>query len=385
MDHEKPLGGKIFTTPSLLLSLLFLICVYFLAVRYIYGIGAVTNLTDTQSWGVWKVLGVLVGASFVNGGFVTALLVYIINKGQYHRFVRQAVLFSLLGYSIAASSLIYDTGRYIGLLNFFIPKYMQFNSALFEVGVCITLYIVILIIEFAPAVLEKFMPEGHASNNFAAKLHAILNKMLFLTIAFGVLLPTMHQSGLGALALLMGHKISLLWQTPWISFLYVISSIYMGLSIVVIVDILYHQKELRKREYIELIKTLLRIGAYVAVFWILFRFVEILRQGGGGLLFDFGFEGYFFWLEMILVASGILLVRKSNARSLFSGASLMLAGGLLYRLNTYIIGYESAPGVTYFPSAPEFMISVGMFAIQFLIFMTLVKLFPVVSQAVAGE
>ena len=380
MDHEKPLGGKIFTAPAAFLSLLFLIGAYFLVIRYINGIGPVSNLSHEQSWGMWKVIGVLVGAALVNGGYVTALLVYIINKGQYHRFVRQAVLFSLLGYSIAASSLIYDTGRYVNLLNFFIPKYMQVNSALFEVGICITLYIVILAIEFLPAFLEKFMPEGTASDNFAGKLHSFLNKLLFLTVAFGVLLPTMHQSGLGALALLMGQKISLLWQTPWISFLYVVSSIYMGLCIVVIVDMLYHQKDLKKSEYVGLLKTLLKIAAYVAAFWLVFRFIEVIRQGGTALLFDVGFEASFFWLEMILLLIGLFMVRKSNARSLFTGAFFMLTSGLLYRLNTYIIGFEGAPGVTYFPTAPEFMISVGMLALQILIFITLVKIFPVISQ-----
>jgi len=277
-------------------------------------------------------MGVLVGAAFVNGGFVTALLVYIFNKGHYHRFVRQAVLFSLLGYSIAATSLVYDTGRYVNQLNFFIPKYMQPNSALFEVGICITLYIVVLAIEFLPGFLEKFMPEGKASANFAAKLHAFLDKVLFLTVGFGVLLPTMHQSGLGALALLMGQKISLLWQTPWISFLYVVSSIFMGTCIVVLVDLLFHQKDLRNKEYSELLHKLLKIGIYVGVFWIIFRFVEIIRQGGGALLYDVGFEFFFFWLEMILTVIGMVVLRKSSPRAIFTGACLMLTGGLLYRM-----------------------------------------------------
>ncbi len=378
MDHEKALGGKIFTAPIYFLLGLFLICAYWLVVRYINGIGPVTNLTDNQSWGIWKVIGVLVGAALVNGGYVTALLVYIINKGQYHRFVRQAVLFSLLGYSFAATSLVYDTGRYVGLLNFFIPKYMQFNSALFEVGVCITAYIVILGIEFLPGFLEKFMPEG-SSEGFAKGLHSFLNKVLFLTVAFGVLLPTMHQSGLGALAFLMGQKISPLWQTPWISFLYVVSSIFMGTCIVVLVDMLYHPKSLKNKEYLGLLKVLMKIGVYVAIFWIIFRFVEVVRNGGAGLLFSIGFEFFFFWAEMILIVIGMIMIRKTNARSLFSGAALMLTGGLLYRINTYIIGFEGATGVTYFPSVPELLISIGMLALQIAIFITFVKIFPIIT------
>jgi Ni/Fe-hydrogenase subunit HybB-like protein len=154
----------------------------------------------------------------------------------------------------------------------------------------------------------------------------------------------------------------------------------MGLCIVVIIDILYHQKDLKNKEYVGLMNTLLKIATYVAIFWIVFRFEEIIRQGGASLLVDVGFEFFFFWLEMLIIVIGIVMVRKSNSRSLFTGASLMLAGGLLYRINTYLIGFEGAPGVTYFPSIPEFLITVGMFAIQFIIFITLVKIFPVVSQ-----
>ena len=380
MDHEKALGGRIFTGPVAFLLLLFLICAYFLVVRYINGIGYVSNLSDQNSWGIWKVVGVLVGAAFVNGGYVTALLVYILNKGKYHRFVRQAVLFSLLGYIFAATSLVYDTGRYVNLLNFFIPKYMQPNSALFEVGVCITAYIFIMAIEFLPSFLERFMPEGKDTSGFITNLHSFLNKILFLTVAFGVVLPTMHQSGLGSLAYLMGQKISPLWQTPWVSFLYVVSSIFMGMCIVVIIDILYHPKSLKDKEYLGLLKGLMNISFYVAIFWIVFRFVEVFRNGGAGNLIDVGFEFFFFWAEMILIVIGMIMIRKTNARSLFSGAAFMLTGGLLYRLNTYIIGFEGAPGVTYFPTVPELFITIGMLALQIAIFITFVKLFPIISQ-----
>lgn len=382
MNHAKPLGGKIITPPILILSALFLIAAYFLALRYINGIGYVSNLTDNQSWGVWKVMGVLVGAAFVNGGYVTAFFVYIMNKGQYHRFVRQAVLFSLLGYTFAATSLVYDTGRYVNLLNFFIPRYMQPNSALFEVGVCITAYIVILLIEFLPSFLEKFMPEK-GPQNLAGTLHNFLNGVLFLTVAFGVVLPTMHQSGLGALALLFGQKLSPLWQTPFISLLYVVSSIFMGFCIVAALDIVY-ASSFKSKQYVNLLGTLMKMAIYVAILYIILRWIEVARNGAVGLAFTFDLEASFFWLEWILILVGIFFVRSESARksprNLFAGAAFMMAGGLLYRFNTYIIGYESVAGQTYFPSAPELMITIGMFALQFILFITIVKIFPVMEK-----
>ncbi|MBT4088102.1 MAG: Ni/Fe-hydrogenase cytochrome b subunit [Deltaproteobacteria bacterium] len=382
MGHAKPLGGKIFTPPILFLSALFLISAYFLVLRYINGIGYVSNLTDNQSWGIWKVIGVLVGAAFVNGGYVTAFFVYIMNKGAYHRFVRQAVLFSLLGYSFAGLSLTYDTGRYVNLLNFFIPKYMQPNSALFEVGVCITAYIVILAIEFLPALLEKIMPEGQAQG-LAAQLHGFLNKILFLTVAFGVVLPTMHQSGLGQLAMLFGQKLSPLWQTPLISLLYVISSIFMGFCIVTALECVY-TSNFKKKEYVRLLGTMMKVAGYVAILYIILRWIEVVRNGAVGQAFVFDLKANFFWLEWILIIVGLYFVRNEQARfspkNLFLGASFMMSSGLLYRLNSYIIGYQSVQGQSYFPSFPELMISVGMFALQLVLFVTIVKIFPVMEK-----
>jgi Ni/Fe-hydrogenase subunit HybB-like protein len=305
------------------------------------------------------------------------------NKGQYHRFVRQAVLFSLLGYSFAGLSLAYDVGRYVNLFNFFIPKYWQPNSVLFEVAVCVMAYIAILGIEFIPVLLEKFMPDGAASKNWAAKIHGFLNKILFLTVSFGVLLPTMHQSGLGGLALLFGQKLSPLWQTPFISLLFLISSIFMGLCIVVAIDVLY-AKNFKDKNYLSMLNSMMKAASFVAIIYTIFRWEEIIRGGGAGKLAELSIETGFFWLEWAFIFFGLYLLKiskaKSSPKNIFMGASLLMAGGLLYRVNAYIIGFEAAPGVTYLPSVPELMISVGMFALQLIIFITIVKIFPVLSE-----
>ncbi|MCP4751295.1 MAG: Ni/Fe-hydrogenase cytochrome b subunit [Proteobacteria bacterium] len=382
--NKKPLGGKILTAPVMVLAIPVLVALYFLAYRFIFGIGGpVSNLTDHQSWGVWKVLGVLVGAALVNGGYVTAFIVYIFNKGHYHRFVAPAVLVSFLGYSFAGIALLYDVGRYWGLLNFFIPKYWQPNSVLFEVAICVMSYVFILGIEFFPNILEKFIPDSESGKNFAAKLHSVLDRLLFLTVAFGVVLPTMHQSGLGGLAILFGQKLSPLWQTPFISLLYLISAIAMGLFTVTAVEILITE-DLRDKAFVTLLSKLARLGKNVALVFILLRWVEILHMGGLGKAFELNVESFSFWLEMIAFGTAIYLLRNSKNRSsprlLFLGACLTLFGGALYRVNTYIVGFNPAPDVFYFPSLPEFMISIGMFCLEIVIFITIVKIFPVLTR-----
>jgi Ni/Fe-hydrogenase subunit HybB-like protein len=44
MKNEQPLEGKILTPTFLICSLIFLISLIFMAKRFIYGLGAVTNL-----------------------------------------------------------------------------------------------------------------------------------------------------------------------------------------------------------------------------------------------------------------------------------------------------------------------------------------------------
>lgn len=94
-----------------------------------------------------------------------------------------------------------------------------------EVGLCVASYILILIIEFAPAFLERIGWKG---------LLKTLNKVLFLFIALGVLLPTMHQSSLGSLLIAMGHKVHPLWQTLHFQpLLAILTALTMGFSIVI--------------------------------------------------------------------------------------------------------------------------------------------------------
>jgi Ni/Fe-hydrogenase subunit HybB-like protein len=387
MEHldPKPTGGKIFTPPILGMLLVFAVCAYFLILRYANGIGHVSSLTDHVPWGIWKVIGVIVGAALVCGGYTCAFTVYVFNGWKYHRFIRPAILLSLLGYSFAGASLAYDVGRYWGLFNFFIPKYWQGNSVLFEVAICITAYILILVIEVAPSILEKFYATDKA-DNLAAKLHAFLNKVLFLVLGLGVVLPTMHQSGLGGLALIMGEKISPLWQTPFVSLLHLISCIAMGYGCVIATEVLFadNYKDKVQMSLLGQFANLMKI--FVIVFLAL-RWIEIIRAGGVSLAFDFGsgyLDAYSFWVEMLLHIGGLYLIWsksvQASPKNIFFGGWLIMLGGSLYRINVYIIGFHPEAGVSYFPSLSELIISIGMVCLQIAIFITLVKIFPIITK-----
>jgi len=51
-------------------------------VRFMYGLGAATNLSDEFPWGLWIGFDVLCGVGLAAGGFTLAAIVYIFNIMQ---------------------------------------------------------------------------------------------------------------------------------------------------------------------------------------------------------------------------------------------------------------------------------------------------------------
>jgi Ni/Fe-hydrogenase subunit HybB-like protein len=58
--------------------------------------------------------------------------------------------------------------------------------------------------------------------------------------------------------------------------------------------------------------------------------------------------------------------------------------GSLYRFNAYLTAFNPGPGWNYFPSFAEIMITVGLIAFEVLIYILLVKKFPILSGARAA-
>jgi Ni/Fe-hydrogenase subunit HybB-like protein len=223
--HEhRPLGGRIITVPFLILCVLALIGGVLLAQRFLFGIGAVANVNDGYAWGIWVVIDVVVGTAFGCAGYAMALLVYILNRGEYHPLVRPALLASLFGYTLGGMAVVIDLGRYWNAYNLLLPGQINLRSVMFEISVCVAAYIIVLWIEFAPAFLERLGLKQPRKS---------LSRVLFLFIGLGVLLPTMHQSSLGTMLTVLGHRLDPLWQTQLLPLLFLISALVMGFAIVV--------------------------------------------------------------------------------------------------------------------------------------------------------
>lgn len=374
MSEHKPLGGKLLTTPIVILSIIAAIGMFFLAQRFIFGLGSVSNLNQGYPWGIWIVYDVLVGTAFACGGYALALLVYVLNRGAYHPLVRPALLASVFGYSLGGFSALFDTGRYWLAYNLFLPWHMNINSVMLEVAVCVSVYTLVLWIEFSPTFVERFRLE---------KKLPIVNKVLFIFIALGVLLPTMHQSSLGTLLIGAGYKVSPLWQTNLLPLLFLVSALTMGFSIVIFEASLSAWGFRRPLET-PLLTRLSYIVSGMLGFYLVVRFADLLIRGELGLAFAGDLQGNMFWVENLLYALPMVILisptNRRNARMLFLAAVSLLLAGAVYRFNAFLIGFDPGPEFTYFPSVPEIMISLGIIAIEILAYIYFVRKLPVLPR-----
>ena len=89
---------------------------------------------------------------------------------------------------------------------------------------------------------------------------------------------------------------------------------------------------------------------------------------------------------LLFVIPILLLAKPANRNSprliFLSAVSLLLAGSI-YRINTYIVGYHPIAGGTwhYFPSVGEIMVTVGIFSLEVMLYLIVVKTLPVLHRA----
>ncbi|MCO5761232.1 MAG: Ni/Fe-hydrogenase cytochrome b subunit, partial [Chromatiaceae bacterium] len=342
--------------------------------RFIFGIGAVTNVNDGYSWGIWVVYDVMVGSAFACGGYAVALLVYIFNKGEYHPLVRPALLGSLFGYTLAGASVIIDLGRYWNTWHIFAPGWAQVNSVMFEVAVCITLYIFVMWIEFSPVFLEKLGMQD---------IKKKLSRWMFVFIGLAALLPSMHQSSLGSLLVVFGTQINPLWQTLLLPLIFLMTAITVGYA-VVIFESTFSAMGFKRPFELDILARLSKVMWMLLLAYLAVRMGDILVRGAIAEAFEPGIIALMFWLEMaFFIAPAVILAKETNRRRpdrLFLSAVFMMAGTFLLRINGFLVGYETGEGWQYFPSVPEILLTVGIIAIEILGYIVLVRWLPVLPK-----
>lgn len=381
---HRPLGGKIVTKPFLILGLFLLIAAYFILRRFLFGMGDVSNMNNGYPIGTWVVLDVVIGTAFGCGGFAMALLIYIFNRKVYHPLMRPALLGGVFGYTLAGLAVMIDLGRYWNAFNLLLPWYAQPNSVIFEVALCVMAYITVLWLEFWPAFLER-MPAEFKQRYRLDKLQAFLKRYMYVLIALGVLLPTMHQSSLGSVLLILGYKLSPLWNTTWLPLLFLISALAMGYGVVMMEATLV-QRTFKTPSEVALFARLSRVVAGLLAGFLVLRWGDLAFRGHLGLVFAGDRDGNLFLIETALFLAPIFVLlshRRASQRWQFLAAVGLLAGGSLYRLNSYLMAVQPGNGWTYFPSAPELLITIGVVCLEIMLYLLFIKTLPVLHGSTA--
>lgn len=382
--RARPVGGKLLTPSVQIMIALLGFATIAAAARFVKGLGATTAMNDGFPWGIWIAFDVVVGTALASGGYAMALLVYVFNKGRYHPLVRPALVTSFLGYSMAGIAVAFDLGRFWNLWR--VPLFFwEWNgtSVLLEVALCMFAYTLVLLVEISPAFLERWSAAGQGARAaLAREWLPRLERALPFVIALGLVLPTMHQSSLGSLLLVAGTKVHPLWHTGLLPLLFLLTAFAMGYAIIFFEAIFSAHAFRRPLET----KLFARLGAFVAgviVLFLVVRFSGLFAAGRLGLTVTSGVYSFFFWAETLLLCAAAFLflqqgVRASAAAQL-QAALLALAGGTLYRIDTFLTAYRPGQGWVYFPSYFEILITLGIVATETVAYVYLVRKFPVLA------
>lgn len=378
LSELKP-QGKIITPFNILSTIIIGVGVVLIAVRLLRGLGSITNLSQDFPWGLWIGFDVITGVAFAGGAYVLTFMVYILRIKKYHPIIRVTVLNGFLAYVFYAGALLLDLGRPWKVINPIIGNSFGVSSVMFLVAWHFLLYMMAEFIEFSPAVAEWLGWK---------RVRKFLGALTLGAVIFGITLSTLHQSGLGALFLMAKAKIHPLWYSEFIPILFLVSSVFAGLSLVIIEGSI-SRKVFRHRISPEhhaghdgIVLGLAKIcSGTMFVYLFLKMLVFIHGQNWAYLNTPLG---YWFLLEIIgfvllpcmFFVSGI---KKKNLVIIRWAAILSLVGIVMNRLNISIIAFKWYAPIHYVPSWMEIWVTFTVIFAEILVFRWIVNRMPILS------
>ncbi len=357
----------------------------------------VTNLSDSVPWGLWITID-LSAIALGAGAFTLSAVVYIFNVKHFRPIVRLAILVGLIGYTTALLTLVMDIGRPD---RFWHPwVYWNVHSVLWEITWCITIYLVIMLIEFAPVIAEHpFFDRWPSVSVIAGQLHKAAP---FLAV-LGLLISLLHQSSLGATYGIL--KSRPIWFKPSMPIMFIISAIAVGPAITMalawIVEWISDGKKKLPHDLLYSIARFsglaLLVYAYIK-FWDLAEVAYYGRTPGSENAFEVLSQhtpyGFGFWVVEVILGIVIPVIIflhprfRKNPRALVVGAFLAALGlvfsrwnvtvsGLIVPLN-YALGtlFEVSPA-DYSPSLIEWGVIIGVLGYVMLLFTVAVYFLPI--------
>jgi Ni/Fe-hydrogenase subunit HybB-like protein len=329
--------------------------------RFAFGIGAISNLSNTYPWGFWISFDIYTGIAISSGAFLLAAAVYLFELKAFRSLLMPSILTALIGYFMEVLALMVDLGRPERIFNMLF--FQNYTSWMLVVGLCVMIYLAILAVEFAPVFLTGIKQQKRA---------AFARRFIKPVVILGVVVSTIHQGSLGALLLIQSAKLHPIWWTPLLPVMFFVSSIAIGLAMVIFESSMSSRYFKRGLE-IHLLERLARAIPFALGLYALLKFAQLMLDGKLALVFTGGTVSLLFWAEIIVgvvVPLVLFLPRRNrtNPRILLAGVVILLLGMILNRFNVSWLGIHRLQNVTYIPSFTEISISAAIFAFGILAF-----------------
>jgi Ni/Fe-hydrogenase subunit HybB-like protein len=321
----------------------------------------------------------IVFVPFSAGAFMILAITHIYGKDEYHAIARPVVVAGFLGELMVILVLIMDLGRWHQFYNVLFPWYWNVRSFMFQVSICLTIYMAIMVLEVAPTFLERL--------NWQKPLRYISMATVFIA-GVGIVLSSLHQSSLGALFLLMPYKLHPLWWTPLLPLLFFTSAVFAGLSMAIFVGTLSFRAFHRHLD-LDLMSKLARVVAVLLGVYLVLKLGDLLLAGEIELMFTSGRLSLLFLFEIVVGVLVPIVLFGTRARKtspgLVWGSASVLAGVALNRTNVALLAYGAPAGATYLPHWMEILISVAAVAAGVLLFILAVRFLPILPEAVGEQ
>ena len=380
------------------LGILLLIGVYSAITVFVNGL-YITNMSDAVPWGLWITID-LSSIALGAGAFTLSAIVYIFGIKRLQPIIRLAVLVGFAGYTSALLTLVMDIGRPD---RFWHPwVFWNVHSVLWEVTMCITIYLLILITEFAPVLVEiKFFDRWPKLRAFGHFLHKFTP---FLAV-IGLVISLLHQSSLGAAYGVI--KSRPIWFKPSMPIMFVLSAIAAGPAVTVAVAYVLEWvlgKRTVPHDVLRIITRFSGVGllAYGYIkFWDMAAVTYYGRTPGVSTAFSLLQQqtpySFSFWVGEvilgILVPVILFLVPRfsKNPAAAVVGALSAMVGIIVHRWNVTVgglfvplayspgIAYELPVG-SYFPSLVEWGVGILVIGYALTVLTLAVRFLPLFAK-----
>jgi Ni/Fe-hydrogenase subunit HybB-like protein len=339
----------------------------------------ITNMTDSVPWGLWITID-LSSIALGAGAFTLSAVVYLFGLKRFQSIVRLAIFVGFIGYSSALLTLIMDIGRPD---RFWHPwVYWNIHSVLWEITWCITIYLTIMMIEFAPVIAESRFFNRFQWIQIVSKY---LHKAAPILALLGLGISLLHQSSLGATFGIV--KSRPIWFKPSMPIMFILSAVAVGPVLTMAVAYVAEWVTGKQTVPHDIMRAIARFSGFAILVYGYIRFWDLAAVTYYGrtpsvsesfnLLnqqtpYNFSFWIFEILLGVILPAVLFLTPRfNRNPGYLVIGAFFAVVGILINRWNVTVGGlfvplsyspgtqYQLPPG-KYFPGLPEWGIAVGI-------------------------